>query len=281
MNQQEWTISTRRTGLIAYVRDTFEHRKLFRFFCVRQLQRIYRNTLLGKLWIFIRPIVTIALYTIFFGAVIRVDMPAIPFLLYMILGFTVWNTFEKALTWSTRSLSSARSLIRKIYFPRLMLPISAQIVSVVECLFFVIYMIGAFTYYNHRGHEGLIQFKLELLAAPLIIFLTLFFALALSLWTTVIDTLGRDFRFTLRYILQGWLYCTPVFYLPQSVPTSLKWLSDANPLTHLVINFRAAILATESVHWEALIYPSLLSFGLFVIGLWFFLSFESRSVDSI
>lgn len=276
-----WVISSRNVGINAYLKELWFYRGLFSFFCQKNLHRLYRRTILGKVWIFVRPIVAVISYTVFFYHVVHVETPNVPFLLFMILGFTVWHTFERALTWSTRSLSSGRGIMQKVYFPRMLLPLSAQIVSVIECGFFLCYIVAAIIYFQY--HKGISVFVLssDLIAAPLILVISLLLAFGISLWTSVLDALGRDMRFTLRYILQGWLFCTPILYPLSNVPIKWQWLFEANPLTPLVINFRSAFLSSEQVDWYGLIYPLIVALTSVILGAWFFWTFENKSADSI
>lgn len=276
-----WTISTRNVGIKSYLKELWFYRGLFAFFCQKSLHRLYRRTILGKFWIFVRPMVAVVSYTIFFHNVVHVETKNIPFLLFMIMGFTVWHTFERALTWSTRSLSSGRGIMQKVYFPRMLLPMAAQIVSVIECGFFLCYIVAAVIYFQYYRDEYVFVVSSDLLAAPLILIITLLFAFGISLFTSVLDALGRDMRFTLRYILQGWLFCTPILYPLSNVPIKWRWLFEINPLTSLVINFRSAFLVSEQVNWHDLIYPLIVAVISIIIGAWFFLTFENKSADSI
>lgn len=277
----DWIISTRNVGIIAYCKELWFYRGLFSFFCQKSLHRLYRRTILGRFWIFVRPMVAVVSYSIFFYHVVHVETGHVPFLLFMILGFTVWHMFERALTWSTRSLSSNRGVIQKIYFPRMILPLAAQTVSIVEGAFFLIYIAAAMIYFEHFKGQDVFALRFDLLAAPLILFITLLFAFGISLWTALLDALGRDMRFILRYILQGWLFYTPILYPLSNVPENWRWFFEINPLSGLVVNFRAAFLPTESVDWSALLYPAIVSILCVIIGAWFFLSFENKSADAI
>ncbi len=276
-----WVISTRNVGISGYFKEMWFYRGLFSFFCAKSVHRLYRRTILGKVWILVRPMIAVVSYSIFFYHVVHVETPNVPFLLFMILGFTVWHTFERALVWSTRSLSSGRGIMQKVYFPRMLLPLAAQSVSIIECAFFLSYIMAAVVYFEWYKGESVFYWSSDLFAAPIVLLTTLLFALGISLWTSVLDAIGRDMRFVLRYIMQGWLFLTPILYPLSNVPIKWRWIVELNPLTPLVINFRAAVLSSESVEWSSLIYPVIVTIMSVIIGAWFFLTFENESVDAI
>jgi lipopolysaccharide transport system permease protein len=277
----EWTVMAKRAGLRYYFREFWSYRRLMGFLATKILEKQYQRSILGKLWLFIRPAMVVLMYTVLFGGVLGVDSGPLPFVLFLILGMTVWSTFDRALTWSTRSMETVRGIIKKVYFPKLLLPVAGQATGLFDLVVFSIYLLLAFLYFRLFKQQAVFSFAWELLAAPLAVALAVYFSLAISLWTSVLDALSRDMRYSLRYFMQVWMFFTPVVYPSERIPEKLRLLIDLNPMTALVENFRAALVPHAVVSWIAFLYPFLASSVILAGGLWFFLSFESETVDSL
>lgn len=277
----EWTITAKKAGLRNYLNEFWSYRHLMKFLTSKILEKQYQRSTLGKLWLFIRPAMVVLMYTVLFGGVLNVDSGPLPFVLFLILGLTVWSTFDRAITWSTRSIETVRGIIKKVYFPRLLLPLAGQATGLFDLIVFSCYLLLSFMFFFLFKGLPVFNFGLEILAAPLSIALTVYFSFAISLWTSVLDALSRDMRYSLRYFMQVWMFFTPVAYPADRIPENLHLLINLNPMTPLVENFRAALVPQTSVSWIAFLYPFLVSSVILVGGMWFFLSFESQTVDSL
>lgn len=281
MQHNEWVLTAKSPGLWAYLKEFWTYRRLFRFIATKILEKQYQRSMLGRLWIVLRPMITVLMYTVLFGFIFNVDTPPVPYVVFLILGFAVWSSFEQALNWATRSIEAVRGIAQKVYFPKLLIPIAGQTMGIITMGIFVGYLIFAALYYWIINGQVVFALSWELLGAIVALALTFYFSIALSLWTSLFDAIGRDMRYSLRYLMQAWMFFTPVVYSIDRLPEKWRWLMELNPLAPLVINFRAAWLAHVDVVWQAFLYPFFLSSVILICGLWVFLEFEGQTVEAI
>jgi homopolymeric O-antigen transport system permease protein len=277
-----WTIEPRAGGAAARAREVWQYRRMFRFFGERALRKLYQKTVLGMVWIVLRPLIPLLVRVLVFGALLDVgsDTLRVPYFLFLLVGSTAWELFSSCLMWATRSLELNGGLLTRLYVPRLILPIATMVPGFVTFAVHLTVLIVALIYY--RVHDG--QWYLDptwLIVAPVATLLIILFALAIGLWTSVLGVGARDVRFGLGYILDFWVYLTPVVYPLTSVPGHAAWAFMLNPMAVLVVAFRGAILGGEGPQpwaWVAVI--SMIGVGL-AAGLTFFHRAEAHAVDSL
>ncbi|MFN0060471.1 MAG: ABC transporter permease [Planctomycetota bacterium] len=279
--KKEWVIEPRTAGAVARAREMWNYRFLFRYFAARMLEKTYARTALGRLWIFIRPLFPVLVNTLVFGGLIGVSSGEVPYFLFFLAGIASWQLFDQSIFWATRSLELNRKFIKRLYFPRMILPLASVAPALVECLIYLgLILIAAGYYYLSTGKLYLIP-GVNLLLAFVAMGLSVALAVGMGLWTSVIGAYIRDVRFTLRYVLSFWFFLTPVIYPSTYIPEKLRWLVALNPMATLVETFRWGTLGIgEFRPWSFL-----LAIGIIVVvsagGAWYFAKAEAASVDKL
>jgi lipopolysaccharide transport system permease protein len=277
-----WTIEPRPSGFVARIAEVWRYRRMFQFFGARALRKLYQRTVLGAAWIFLRPLVPLFIRLFVFGGLLNVGSGSsrVPYFLFLLVGGAAWDLFAGAAMWATRSLELNGGILSRLYVPRLILPISSMVPALVNFAITLAVLIGAFIYY--RVQRGVWYLDTTwLIVAPLSLVLMLVVALGIALFTSVLVTQARDVRFGLGYVLDFWIYLTPVMYPLTIVPDSVQWVMMLNPMAVLVVAFRGAILGGEGptpVEW-------LTALGIVVAvlsaGLVYFHKAEAEAVDNL
>ncbi len=276
-----WTIEPRSSGAAARTREIWAYRRMFLFFGRRAVEKLYRRTVLGKTWIFLRPLVPLLVRVFVFGGLLRVSTAtAVPYFLFLAVGTAAWELFGSSLMWATRSLQLNGAILSRLYVPRLILPIASMVPGVIYFAIHLAVIAGALTYY--RVHDGVWYLDTTwLFVAPVAAVLILLFSLSIGLWTAVLGAGARDVRFGLGYVLEFWVYLTPVVYPVSVVPDHAEWALYLNPIAVYIVAFRGAILGNEGppvLAWVAALVVT--GVGL-LAGLVFFHRAEAEAVDNL
>ena len=279
----QWVIEPRQHGSFARLRELWSYRYLWWYFASATVTSLYRRSALGWLWLLMRVVAPIGLNAIVFGDMLdqAEKVERVPYFLFFLCGTTTWVLFERSLLFVTRSLERNRKLITKIYFPRLILPMSAIAPGLLYLLILLIVTVGTVVYY-HR-HEGLwyITFRPELLVAVAAIGLTLAFTVAVGLWTSVLQARYRDVRYGLRYVMPFWMYFTPIIYPVTAIPEKWRWLVALNPMAPIVELYKWGTLGQAHITARHLIISLVLIAITLVSGMWFFNREEAASIDKL
>jgi lipopolysaccharide transport system permease protein len=274
-------IEPRSTGAVERFREVGRYRALLPFFGRRALEKLYIRTHLGWLWIPMRPLLDVVLKALIFGGLLGAPSGDVPYFLFFLIGMMAWTLFEQSLMWSTRSIELNRQLIKKLYFPRLLLPFAHLAPALVELFLYSIILAVSLVVFKVVDGTTHIPLEPQLILAPVGMLLGVLLALGISFWTSVLGAATRDMRFTLSYILGVWFFLTPVIYPLSSLPAFLQPFAVINPMTPII-----EMVKWASVGVGALDLPGLaLSVGMIVViwasGLWFFSRAEALSVDQM
>lgn len=279
--QDVWVIEPRSQGLVAQVRDIWRYRYLFRFFAGRALRKRYARTILGVAWLFIRPLFPVLIGTLVFGAMLGVTA-GVPFFLYLIVAMGHWRVFGSTLLWSTRSIEINRGMVKRLYFPRLILPIACMSPGLMDLFVFSLTIVVAACYYLYAEGVWYLSGPLQQLWALLAVVLTLWFSLSIGLFTSILGAQTRDMRWSLRYILNGWMLLTPVMYPVTYVPEQYRWIAlYLNPVTPFIETFKYGVLGIGEIDTLALGIAIGLTVVISSVGLWFFNRAEATSADGL
>ena len=272
-----WVIEPRRDALTARLREVWRYRRLLRFFAAKSLSKLYKRTVLGAAWIFIRPLFPLVVNTIVFGSVLGVGSNGVPYFLFIICGNALWDLFSQAVSWGTRSLELNRGFMTRIYCPRLILPMATVTPAYVNFAINLAVLAVALAYY--RFTAGVLYWTPWNMGwALLSIVLASGLALGMALWTSVPAMQARDVRFTIGYVLGFWLFLTPVLY-PLNVSAKYAWLLALNPMVAPVNGFKYGMLGISSVSAREWIICATETVIVLVSGLWFFGRMETDAAD--
>lgn len=279
--KQEIIIEKENFGILSRLVAVWQHRSLLWYFIVRTVRLRYKETIMGWLWLIIRPLVPAIISTVIFGGLAGMPSEGIPYFIFFFTGMSLWSFFATSLIFITRSLRSNRRLITKLYFPRLIVPISSIAPFFIEFLIYLAVLAVAFVAYYIKDGTLYLNLSANLIFSVLFVILATFLALGIGLWTSVLNAQARDVRLTLPYVLQLWFFVTPIIYPFSLVPEKWRWLTLLNPMTTIIECFKWSVLGTASVEPIRVLYIILVVGLVFISGVWFFAKAEERFVDSL
>jgi len=256
------------------LRELWHYRELFYFLAWRDIKIRYKQTVLGILWAVIQPFLTMVVFSIFFGKVAGIASEDIPYPIFAYTGLIFWTFFSSSLSSASTSLVSNQGLIQKIYFPRLILPLSSTIVHLIDFFFAAIIFIGLMAYYHFSP-----TFIGILLIIPCLLITFLAFS-GLGLVFSAINVKYRDVRYALPFFIQLLIFVTPVIY-PTSILGKHQWLWYLNPMSGVIETMRAGLLGVGTINWRLFASSALLSILLFVLGILYFKKTEKFFADII
>ena len=240
----------------------------------RDVKVHYKQTALGAAWAVIQPLFMMLVFSVFFGRLAGVPSDGVPYPVFTFCALLPWQVFANALTASGNSLVGNQNLITKVYFPRLVVPIAAVLGGLVDfAISFVILLVMLFVY-------GIVPGR-QILALPAFIVLAIMTALAVGLWLSALNVQYRDVRYTMNFLVQFWLFATPVAYPSSIVPAQWRLLYGLNPMVGVVEGFRWCLLANRespsALVWVSALMVSLLLGG----GLFYFRRMEQQFADVV
>jgi lipopolysaccharide transport system permease protein len=252
----------------------WEYRELLYFLAWRDVKVRYKQTVLGALWAVLQPVMVMIVFSIFFGRLAGVPSDGVPYPVFTLCALVPWQLFAHAISESSNSLVVNEKLITKVYFPRVIVPLSAVLGSVVDFGLACVVLTGLFFVYGIVPGSGA-------WAIPFFLLLTLVAALGTGFWLSALNTQYRDVRYTLPFITQLWLFVSPVAYPASMVPEPWRWLYALNPMTGVIEGFRWALLG----HSDFPGMPVFVSLGVatlvFVTGLIYFRWMEKSFADLV
>ena len=259
------------------LRELFNYRDLFLILAYRDLRVRYAQTFLGFFWAFLQPAATLLIFTVVFGRAIKVDTGGIPYPLFAITGMTAWTYFAFVLNQSGNSIIGAQEMVKKIYFPRLVIPLSKAVVGFVD--FAIAFLIlGVMMLYYGFTPSG------NILYLPLFIVLTIISALAVGIWLSALTIRYRDFQHVVPFLVQFGLYATPTAYPAETIIKNLPdWavvIYYLNPMAGVVEGFRWSVLGGAAPSDYAYISFTLIAV-LFISALFYFRKVERVMADIV
>src|SRR5438132_5469859 len=255
------------------LREVWAYRELLYFFVWRDVKIRYKQTAIGILWVVLQPVLTMLVFTLFFGRLAKVPSDGLPYPVFYFAALVPWTYFSCALSMTTNVAVENQRLITKVYFPRLILPISAALSGLVDfAIGFGVLAIFTFAY-------G-IRPTLAALWLPALLLLALFTALGVGLWMSALNALYRDVRYVIPFLFQFWMFASPVAYPSSLVPERWRWLYGLNPMAGVIDGFRWAI--TGHGHAPGPLLASAFAVALVVLGgLVFFNRMETSVADRV
>jgi len=251
------------------LRQLWVYRELLYFLIWRDIKIRYKQTLLGAGWAIIQPLFTMLLFSLFFGKLARIPSDGVPYPLFAYAGLLPWTFFANAFGDSSSSLVSNPSLLTKLYFPRMLIPVAAVGVDLLDLVLGVA-VFGAFmAYYG-------VSPGFRLLLLPLAVLLCLALVLGLGLALSAMHVKYRDLRYALPFAVQLLMFASPLIYAPALVPKRWQWALDLNPLTGLIESFRYALIGRPRLNFAALGSSVAIACGALLTGLWYF---QRRQAD--
>ncbi len=254
--------------------DLWRFRELFYILSWRDIKVRYKQTVLGTLWSIIRPLLTTLIFTIVFSKIAKLENPSnAPYALMVFAGMLPWQFFSNALSESTNSLIGNANLITKVYFPRLIIPASSVITSLVDFLISFVILLGMMIYYQYVP-------SWHLVFLPIFILLVFFCAFGFGLYLTAVNVKYRDFRYIIPFIIQFGLYITPVGFSSEVIGDKWKLLYALNPMVGVIDGFRWCILGDE-IHLNSFLFSVVVIIISMIAGIRYFRKMEKSFADNI
>ena len=254
--------------------EMWRFRELLYFFTWRDLKIRYKQTAIGILWAIFQPLMTMVVFSIFFGHFGKIPSDGIPYPIFVYVGLLIWQFFSASLSAASNSLAGNAGIITKVYFPRLLLPISSTITNLVDFMVASTVLVGIMIYYHYVPNF------LGLLILPILILLSFMISVGTGLILSSINVKYRDIRYVLPFFIQMLLFVTPVIY-PPSIAGKYAWILAINPMTSVLEAARAAILKTGHVPWGGLLYTAVAGVIILIFGILSFKKIERSFADII
>ena len=255
--------------------ELWRYRELLYFLVWRDVKVRYKQTALGALWAVLQPLLQMVVFTIFFGRLAGLDArtEGVPYPAHVYIGLTLWLLFANSVTQSGNSLVGNTNLITKVYFPRLTLPLASIGAVLVDFCISLVILLPLMVYYK-------ISVSWHVALVPVFVTGTLVCAAGVGATLSALTVAYRDFRYVVPFLVQLWMFVTPVIYPVSVVPSSWRWLLALNPMSGLVEGFRAAFLGGP-LDWPSTSFSIGMAAAVFLAGLRFFRSVERRFADII
>jgi lipopolysaccharide transport system permease protein len=255
-------------------RELWDYRELLYFLVWRNVKVRYKQTAIGVVWVVIQPLLTMLAFTLFFGKLAKLPSQGLPYPVFYFAAVVPWMYFSTALASTTNVVVENQNVITKVYFPRLILPISSVLSGLVDfAIAFVVLVIFTLSYGFRPG--------LRVLLLPALLLIVVLTALAVGLWLSALNALYRDVRYVIPFVIQFWMFASPVAYSSSLVPEKWRWLYGLNPVAGVIDGFRWALTGHGQPPGPAILASSAMVGAAFLGGLFFFNRMEGTVADRV
>jgi len=256
------------------LRDVLGYRELLYFLTWRDVKVRYKQTLLGAAWAILQPLLTMIIFTLLFGRLAGIKSDGVPYPLFAFAGLLIWTFFSNAVTNSGNSLVGSANLITKIYFPRMIIPAAAVGAALVDLAIAFVLQIVLMAYYR-------VPLSATLLMVPVLVLMTTLLALGIGMWFSALNVKYRDIRYAVPFLIQLWMFASPVIYPESMLQGKLKYVLRVNPLTGIIENFRVALFGHRSFDWNSLMISAAFIVVLLLYSAYSFRRMERNFADII
>lgn len=256
------------------LKELWAYRELLYFLIWRDVKVRYKQTALGVGWAVIQPVTTMIVFSVFFGRLGKIPSDGIPYPIFAYAALVPWTFFAQGMGQASNSLVGSANLIKKVYFPRLSVPIASVTSGIIDFAIAFVVLLGMMLYY------GILP-TLNVIWLPCLLVLTVVTSLGVSLWLSALNVQFRDVRHVLPFLIQLWFFATPVAYPSSLLSEPWRILYSLNPMVGVVEGFRWALLGTETAPGPMLIVSSLTALALLVGGAFYFRRLEKTFADVI
>ncbi|MBA2527498.1 MAG: ABC transporter permease [Pyrinomonadaceae bacterium] len=255
------------------LKDLWAYRELLYFLTWRDVKVRYKQTLLGATWAIMQPLFTMLIFTLLFGKLAGMPSDGIPYPIFAYVGLLPWTFFQTAVTNSSNSLVGSSNLITKVYFPRMIIPGAAVGAGLVDFAIAFIILVGLMVYYG-------VAATWNIMMLPALVVLITLLALSIGMCMSALNVKYRDIRYALPFLIQLWMFCSPIIYPSSLVPGKWRWVLVLNPLTGIIEGFRSSLLNRE-FDWTALGVSTVITLFLLVYSAYAFRRMEKSFADIV
>jgi len=266
-------IKSEAAGVQLNLAELWHYRELLHFLTLRDIKVRYKQTLMGVAWVIIQPLLTVLIFTLVFNRFVRLEAGSLPYPLFALCGLLLWLFFANAVTNSTHSLVSNANLITKVYFPRMFIPAASVGAGLVDLSVAFLLLVLLLFYYG-------VALSLQILLLPVFVLMMALLALGVGLFAAAVTVKYRDLRHALPFIIQLWMFASPVIYPISVVPQRWKWLVVINPVAGIIEGFRAAITG-QHFDWLHISISLAITLAVLVSGVYVFRRLEDTFADVV
>ncbi|HKY30584.1 MAG TPA: ABC transporter permease, partial [Pyrinomonadaceae bacterium] len=256
------------------LRDLWEYRELLYFLTWRDIKVRYKQTALGAAWAVLQPMAAMLVFSVFFGRLVKVPSDGLPYPLFAFAALVPWTFFANGLNQSSNSLVGSANLLKKVYFPRLAIPLATVLAGVVDFLLAFIVLLGMMAFYR-------VTPTINILWIPLLLLLAFVTCLGAGLWMSALNVKYRDVRYIVPFLVQIWLFATPVAYPSSLLREPWKTVYGLNPMVGVIEGFRWALLGTNTAPGLMVAASALASVVLLISGAFYFRHMEKQFADIV
>jgi lipopolysaccharide transport system permease protein len=256
------------------LKELWQFRELLYFLSWRDIKVRYKQTALGASWAIIQPFMTMVVFSVFFGKLANMPSDGIPYPIFAYAALVPWTFFANGITQSSNSLVQSANLLKKVYFPRLIVPISSVLSGIVDFLFSFIVLIALMLYYGYVP-------TVHIFWLPLFILLAFATSLGVGVWLSAINVQFRDVRYTVPFVTQFWLFATPIAYPSSLLSEPWRTLYGVNPMVGVVEGFRWALLGSQPSSVSMIVLSACVTCIFLVAGVYYFRRMERGFSDVV
>jgi len=280
-NTENWDliITPRKKWYDLQLPDVWRYRDLITLFVRRDFVSRYKQTILGPLWFIIQPLITSLVFTVIFGQIASLPTDGLPQFLFYLSGNVLWGYFSSCLTNTSETFIANAAIFGKVYFPRLVIPISIIISNLLSFAIQFVFFLGFYIYFYLQGAE--IALTPWAFTLPLLILLLAGLGLGFGIIISSLTTKYRDLRYLVTFGVSLWMYATPVIIPVSSIPQGWRWVADVNPITPIIETFRAGFLGAGNATWPGLAYSAGFMLVVMFIGVVIFNRVEKTFIDTV
>jgi len=255
------------------LQELWRYRELLFTLAMRDIKVRYKQTVLGIVWAVLQPLTAMVIFSVIFGSLAKIPSDGLPYPVFVFSGLLAWNFFSTAINSGGTSLLSAGGMISKVYFPRIIVPLASIGVSIVDFLIAVLILLVLMLVYS-------VPFSVSMVLVPVFFIGLVGTVIGVSTWLSAVTVAYRDFRFVIPFMLQIWMYLTPVIYPSSFIPESWRWALSLNPVLGWVEGIRSAFLG-RPIDWSLVGISFIFMLCLIALGLRYFEKAERRFADII
>jgi len=253
--------------------ELWAYRELIISFTLRDVKLRYKQTGLGIAWAVLQPLLTMLIFTIFFGGLAKIPSDGVPYPLFVLAALLPWTLFAEGLTRSTTSMVANANIMTKVYFPRLIMPLSSIISPLIDFGVSFIILVAMMIYYGFTP-------TINIIFLPVFLMLALATSLGVGLWLSALNVKYRDFQYTVPFLIQIWMFASPVVYSSSLVPESMRLIFGLNPMTGVIEGFRWALLGSGTPSAIVLVSVGMV-IALLISGMFYFRRMEQYYADIV
>ncbi len=254
--------------------ELWQYRELVYFLTWRDVKVRYKQTALGAAWAIIQPFFTMVVFSLFFGKLAKIPSDGVPYPIFAYTALVPWTFFANALTQSSNGLVQNANLLKKVYFPRLAIPISNVVSGCVDFVLAFIVLLGMMFYFGMVPTWNVVWL-------PLLLLLALVTSLGVGLWLSALNVEFRDVRYVVPFLTQFWMFCTPIAYPSSLLPEKWRVVYAVNPMVGVVDGFRWALLGADTAPGSTLVVSSIVAVALLIGGAFYFRRMEKSFADIV